>query len=74
MNCPKCEHKGSKVLSSSVISKGVMVRRRRQCYLCSMRWTTIEAESASAERVVKQAHRIIRAYKNLKNIMDDDST
>ena len=51
-----------------------MVRRRRQSYECRARWTTIEAESAAAERVVKQAHKIIRAWKKLKQVMDDDPT
>ena len=72
MDCPKCKQKGSKVLQTSTISKGAMVRRRRQCYECKARWTTIEAESAAAEHVVKQAHKIIRAYKKLKQAMDDD--
>ena len=59
-------------MQTSTISKGAMVRRRRQCYECKARWTTIEAESAAAEHVVKQAHKIIRAYKKLKQAMDDD--
>jgi transcriptional repressor NrdR len=62
MNCPECDSKANRVLDSSIICRGKMIKRRRQCKVCKHRWTTIEQEAATAEEVVKRAYHIIKAY------------
>mgnify|MGYP001576135012 CR=1 FL=1 len=40
MNCPYCENQESKVVDSRYIQDGI--RRRRECLMCSLRFTTYE--------------------------------
>ena len=40
MNCPFCTHNESKVIDSREAGEGV--RRRRECLMCSLRFTTYE--------------------------------
>src|ERR671915_2114752 len=42
MHCPFCRHTDSKVLDSRIAEEGGAIRRRRQCPVCSRRFTTIE--------------------------------
>ncbi len=72
MNCPECLQPNNRVLDSNVIGYGKMIKRRRECRNCHHRWTTIEQESDVAEDLVKQAHKIIKAYDRLKKAMGDD--
>lgn len=50
-----------------------MLKRRRKCRECGHRWTTIEQEAATAEEVVKQAHKIIKAYERFKDAVGDNA-
>ena len=40
MNCPYCDNQESKVVDSRYIQDGI--RRRRECLMCSLRFTTYE--------------------------------
>ncbi len=42
MHCPFCHAEETKVVDSRLVTDGVQVRRRRQCLLCSERFTTFE--------------------------------
>ena len=53
MNCPYCEHGETKVVDSRVAGKG-SIRRRRECLLCSQRFTTFERTEESPLFVVKR--------------------
>lgn len=53
MNCLYCEHGETKVVDSRVAGKGA-VRRRRECLLCSQRFTTFERIEESPLFVVKR--------------------
>ena len=51
MNCPFCNHGGSKVIDSRDSGDGI--RRRRECTRCSLRFTTYERVQSNALLVVK---------------------
>lgn len=53
MNCPFCEHGETKVVDSRVAGKGA-IRRRRECLICSQRFTTFERVEQSPLHVVKR--------------------
>lgn len=53
MNCLYCEHGETKVVDSRVAGKGT-IRRRRECLLCSQRFTTFERIEESPLFVVKR--------------------
>lgn len=43
MHCPKCKHGESRVLDSQPNPKdGGVIRRRRECKVCGLRYTTRE--------------------------------
>jgi transcriptional repressor NrdR len=42
MRCPKCNFPNTKVYDTRVSHHGKVTRRRRECYKCSYRFTTIE--------------------------------
>lgn len=42
MNCPFCNHSGTRVLHSRVATDGACVRRRRECDKCGKRFWTFE--------------------------------
>lgn len=42
MRCPFCQNEDSKVLDSRQIESGTAIRRRRECEVCSKRFTTFE--------------------------------
>ncbi|HZK58201.1 MAG TPA: transcriptional regulator NrdR [Clostridia bacterium] len=42
MKCPFCSHQESKVVDSRPTDEGQAVRRRRECMLCTKRFTTYE--------------------------------
>lgn len=52
--CPKCGHKGSRVLESRGSEGGASVRRRRQCSSCEHRFTTYERYELQALFVRKR--------------------
>jgi transcriptional repressor NrdR len=43
MECPNCGKTDNKVIDSRLIKDGIAIRRRRQCLVCSTRFTTYEA-------------------------------
>ena len=53
MNCPFCEHGETKVVDSRVAGKGA-IRRRRECLICSQRFTTVERVEQTPLHVVKR--------------------
>jgi transcriptional repressor NrdR len=53
MNCPFCEHGETKVVDSRVAGAGT-IRRRRECLLCSQRFTTFERMEVTPLYVVKR--------------------
>ena len=52
MNCPYCEHQESKVVDSRYIQEGI--RRRRECLMCSLRFTTYEKVHSQLLNVIKK--------------------
>ena len=52
--CPKCGHKGCRVLESRGSEDGAAVRRRRQCSSCDHRFTTYERYELQALFVRKR--------------------
>jgi transcriptional repressor NrdR len=53
VNCPFCEHGETKVVDSRVAGKGA-IRRRRECLICSQRFTTFERVEQSPLHVIKR--------------------
>ena len=53
MNCPFCEHGETKVVDSRVAGRGA-IRRRRECLVCSQRFTTFERTEEAQLLVVKR--------------------
>ena len=53
MNCPFCEHGETKVIDSRVAGGGA-IRRRRECLLCTQRFTTFERVEEAPLVVVKR--------------------
>lgn len=63
MNCPFCNHSGSKVVDKrSVVSSGE-IRRRRECLKCEKRFTTYEKIAELELTVVKRDGRHEPFYK-----------
>jgi transcriptional repressor NrdR len=52
MHCPECNHPDTKVTDSRESAEGV--RRRRECLLCSHRFTTIERHQSVSLQVIKR--------------------
>lgn len=42
MHCPSCEHEDTRVLDSRPTDEGAAIRRRRECPVCGLRFTTFE--------------------------------
>jgi transcriptional repressor NrdR len=53
VNCPFCEHGETKVVDSRVAGRGA-IRRRRECLVCSQRFTTFERTEEAQLLVVKR--------------------
>lgn len=54
MLCPFCQAQDTKVIDSRLVTEGNHVRRRRECILCSERFTTYETIELSLPRLVKR--------------------
>jgi len=54
MKCPKCNNVESKVVDSRISGEGDIVRRRRECELCSTRFTTYERVEAELPMIIKK--------------------
>jgi len=54
MKCPKCNNVESKVVDSRISGEGDIVRTRRECELCSTRFTTYERVEAELPMIIKK--------------------
>ncbi|CAN5381498.1 transcriptional regulator NrdR [soil metagenome] len=54
MQCPFCHARDSRVIDSRELSAGESIRRRRECPVCSRRFTTYERVEMAALMVVKK--------------------
>lgn len=55
MHCSFCAALDTKVIDSRLIGDGSQVRRRRQCLICSERFTTFEVAKLLMPRVIKSS-------------------
>jgi len=53
MYCPFCNADDTKVVDSRLVAGGGQVRRRRECVVCSERFTTYELAELVMPRVIK---------------------
>lgn len=54
MQCPRCQHNGTRVVDSRPADDGRAIRRRRECESCSFRFTTFERMEQAPILVVKK--------------------
>ncbi len=54
MRCPYCKAEGSRVLDSRPTEEGTVIRRRRECPVCSRRFTTYEKVEEAPFSVIKK--------------------
>ncbi|MFT4648349.1 MAG: transcriptional repressor NrdR [Glaciecola sp.] len=54
MKCPRCSTDDDRVVDSRTSADGEVIRRRRECLKCFMRFTTYERVEESPLRVVKK--------------------
>ena len=54
MRCPFCRSDETRVLDSRQIEGGTAIRRRRECYVCSKRFTTYERYEDFQLMVIKK--------------------
>ena len=54
MYCPFCGANDTKVIDSRLVANGDQVRRRRECLLCEIRFTTFETAEVVLPRLIKQ--------------------
>ncbi len=57
MNCPYCSSADTRVVNSRPSDEGSSIRRRRECTVCSRRFTTYERAQFEALMVVKRSGR-----------------
>jgi len=67
VNCPFCEHGETKVVDSRVAGRGA-IRRRRECLVCSQRFTTFE-RTEEALTVLRDLDRV--AYVRFASVYRD---
>ncbi len=54
MFCPYCKAEDTKVIDSRLVDEGTRVRRRRECFVCSERFTSFEAAELNLPRIIKR--------------------
>ncbi|VAW67664.1 Ribonucleotide reductase transcriptional regulator NrdR [hydrothermal vent metagenome] len=54
MHCPFCKAPDTRVVDSRLGGDGDQVRRRRECVVCSERFTTYETAELSMPKIIKQ--------------------
>lgn len=54
MHCPFCSHPETRVIDSRLAGEGRQIRRRRECFRCSERFTTFETAELVMPRVIKR--------------------
>jgi len=57
VNCPYCSSADTRVVNSRPSDEGSSIRRRRECSVCSRRFTTYERAQFEALMVVKRSGR-----------------
>lgn len=57
MRCPRCGHLDDRVVDSRQTREGDLIRRRRECVQCAMRFTTYERVELMLPVIVKRAGR-----------------
>jgi transcriptional repressor NrdR len=53
MKCPQCDQPDTRVIDSRPLTKGIGIRRRRECPACGYRFTTYEYVALSPVLVIK---------------------
>lgn len=54
MHCPFCGAGDTKVIDSRLANEGDAIRRRRECQVCSERFTTYEIAELALPRIIKR--------------------
>lgn len=54
MKCPRCAADDDRVVDSRTSADGIVIRRRRECLQCFLRFTTYERVEESPLRVIKK--------------------
>ena len=60
MRCPHCKHDDDRVVDSRTSADGAVIRRRRECLECFMRYTTYERIEETPLRVIKKSGERVR--------------
>ncbi|MCP3919852.1 MAG: transcriptional repressor NrdR [bacterium] len=60
MNCPRCAADDDRVVDSRTSADGSVIRRRRECLSCFMRFTTYERIEENPLRVIKKSGERVR--------------
>ena len=60
MKCPRCSEDDDRVVDSRTSADGNVIRRRRECLQCFMRFTTYERVEESPLRVIKKSGERVR--------------
>jgi len=54
MFCPYCKADDTKVIDSRLVDEGTRVRRRRECIVCTDRFTSFETAELNLPRIIKR--------------------
>jgi transcriptional repressor NrdR len=60
MKCPRCKEDNDRVVDSRAAADGSAIRRRRECLLCFLRYTTYERVEDTPLRVIKKSGERVR--------------
>ena len=55
MRCTRCKDENDRVVDSRTSAEGTVIRRRRECLSCFLRYTTYERIEETVLRVVKKS-------------------
>lgn len=72
--CPSCGHRYSKVISTRPSYRRGSLRRRRACFGCGFRWSTLEVGVdlvAEFEREVERKEKALEAPERREGLMGD---
>ncbi len=60
MRCLRCKHDNDRVVDSRTSTDGTVIRRRRECLDCFLRYTTYERIEETPLRVIKKSGERVR--------------
>lgn len=60
MRCPRCKKDDDRVVDSRTSAEGTVIRRRRECLGCFLRYTTYERIEDTPLRVIKKSGERVR--------------